>query len=276
MRRFHTYFTIFFTFILMVVSINNGVLNALSLPQRTPTSLDRDNNPPLLPNITGPHAGAPDFELTYIMNATDPDGDQILLKVDWDDGNMTDWLGPVNSTTNITTHHAWASNGNYIIRVQVKDSHGLQLNQTVPYNLTVAPQLTLTNLKSGFIYLLNSFFYVGMLDVFGAVILMSVDHGLVLNFSAASTVAAVYAVATSIRTSQNTEVTDDNATDGFTIEIPIATGLFQIGYLAYDAEGNIIDGSLLNYLLFIKLGTMATTGLHSLDSPTPAHARTFI
>jgi len=273
MKGFHSYLTIFFAFSLMVLCVDNGVLNAQSVPLINTTALiARDNQPPTPPNMTGPHAGAPGFELTFIVNATDPDGDQVYLKLDWGDGNMTDWLGPVNSSENIITHHGWAENGNYIIRVQVKDSQGLEQNETLAFDLTIAPQLTLTNIKPGYVYLLNSFFYVGLFEVVGAVVLMAVDTGLILNFSVGPAVASVYVVATNFRTSQNTNCTDDNATDGFSMELPIASGLYQLGYLAYDAEGNIIDGNLLSFLLFIRFGTMAATGLHI----PPAHARIFI
>ena len=217
------------------------------------------NDPPAVPNITGPHVGAPVYELTYTANTTDPDGDQIFYKWDWGDGNLTDWLGPVNSTEPIITHHAWLNEGNYTIYLQVKDSTGLVQNQTLLYNVSISPQLALTNLIPGYVYLGKTFFFVKVFQVISAVVITTTGTSLRLNFSAAPTVAKVLVVALSYKTKTTTNITDDNSTDGYSISVPIPSGLYQVGYLAYDAEGNEIDGNLLNFLLYLQFGTTMNT-----------------
>jgi len=216
------------------------------------------NDPPAIPNVTGPHVGAPGFELNYVANTTDPDGDQVYYKWDWGDGNLTDWLGPVNSTQNMETHHAWINEGNYTIYVQVKDSTGQVQNQTLLYNISIAPQLALTNLIPGYVYLGKTYLFVKVFEVLSAVVLTTTGTSLQLNFSVAPTVAKVLVVALSYKTKNTTNVTDDNTTDGVSIQVPIPSGLYQIGYIAYDADGHEIDGNILNFLLYLQFGTMQT------------------
>jgi hypothetical protein len=254
MSRFHSILAIFLSLCTLTITVQGIGINPI--PQQGANQILFDNQPPAVPNITGPHVGAPGFELTYTATTVDPDGDQIYFKMDWGDGNLTDWLGPVNSTETIVTHHAWVNDGNYTMYIQVKDSQGLVQNQTLLYAISIAPQLTLTNLIPGYVYFGKTYFFVAMFEVIGAVLLTTVDNILQLNFTTAPNVAKVIVVATHYKTSTNTNVTDDNATDGFSIKVPILSGIYQIGYLAYDAQGNEIDGNILNFLIYLQFGTM--------------------
>jgi hypothetical protein len=42
--------------------------------------------------------------------------------IDWDDGEKTEWIGPVNSGEGINLVHSWNQKGTYIIKAWAKDS----------------------------------------------------------------------------------------------------------------------------------------------------------
>jgi hypothetical protein len=79
-----------------------------------------DNIPPNLPNITGPHYGKTNTMYTFSIGSTsDPNADQFYCLWNWGDGNISDWVGPINNAS-----HAWNKPGNYTIRVIVRDVWG--------------------------------------------------------------------------------------------------------------------------------------------------------
>jgi hypothetical protein len=64
---------------------------------------------------------------TYWANGTDPDGDQIQYRFDWDAAGShaySAWTALVNSGTKLSKNHAWAIPGTYIVMVQSRDEHG--------------------------------------------------------------------------------------------------------------------------------------------------------
>lgn len=68
----------------------------------------------------------------YSSSATDPDGDQVSLLFDWDDGTYSGWLGPFDSGERVTARHKWTEKGIYEIRVKAKDIHGAQSDWSDP------------------------------------------------------------------------------------------------------------------------------------------------
>ncbi len=261
------------TISLFVLTMNGAMGSTQS---SAPKTMLRDGNqPPSVPLLLGPHAGAPAFELMFTANATDPDGDQVLFKFDWGDGNSSDWLGPVNSTENIVTLNYWDEIGNYTIHVRVKDSLGLEQNDSLSFNISIAPQITITNLQSGYVYIGQTFFYVGVFYLIGAIAIASTATNMTVNVSASPNVTSVVSTLTSIRSGNSTNITDDNATDGYQLVIPIKSGLYQLLFLAYDADGNLIDGYLFNFVLYWQFGTMNASQAALLAHHSQLKARIF-
>ena len=60
----------------------------------------------------------------YILNAGDPDNDELFYYVDWDDGTYDDWFGPFASGTDTIASHIWNEKGEYTIKVKAKDTFG--------------------------------------------------------------------------------------------------------------------------------------------------------
>jgi len=77
-----------------------------------------DQNPPI---IDGPQSGEPDVEYFYTFTTYDPEGDEIWLWIDWDDGDIEDWIGPYDSGELVTIGHIWDEDGLYKIRAKSKD-----------------------------------------------------------------------------------------------------------------------------------------------------------
>jgi len=83
-----------------------------------------ENQPPSIPIITGPTSGMIKTSYNYILNSTDPDGDDIIYLIDWGDGD-TD-IASGESNEEVTLKHTWSSQGNYIIKAKAKDVHGAE------------------------------------------------------------------------------------------------------------------------------------------------------
>ena len=82
------------------------------------------NDPPEKPNKPqGPTSGTPGTECTYITSTTDPDNDQVYYKWSWDDGNISEWLGPYESGEAVIISYNWTIRGTYEIKVKARDTH---------------------------------------------------------------------------------------------------------------------------------------------------------
>ncbi|MDD1721761.1 MAG: PKD domain-containing protein, partial [Euryarchaeota archaeon] len=81
------------------------------------------NNPPQTPVLSGPGSGTTGQSLTFTTTATDPDSDQVRLRVDWGD-DTEDEYGLYASGTTISASHAWQAEGTYNVRAQVIDARG--------------------------------------------------------------------------------------------------------------------------------------------------------
>lgn len=77
-----------------------------------------EQNPP---TISGPDSGEPEAEYDFSFTTYDPEGDEILLYVDWDDGTNTGWIGPYDSGEEVILSHTWDLDNRYEIRAESKD-----------------------------------------------------------------------------------------------------------------------------------------------------------
>jgi hypothetical protein len=84
------------------------------------------NQPPGKPTIEGPEYGDTSIEYEYRISVSDPDGDNISIYVDWGDGNIEEWVGPIKSGDNVTCNHSWMEKGSYTIKVKARDELGAE------------------------------------------------------------------------------------------------------------------------------------------------------
>ncbi|MCK4416240.1 MAG: PKD domain-containing protein, partial [Thermoplasmatales archaeon] len=73
------------------------------------------------PDISGPTDGEPGVEYDYTFVTEDPEGDDIWLYIDWDDGTVEDWIGPYASGEEVIVSHEWSEGGLYEITAKSKD-----------------------------------------------------------------------------------------------------------------------------------------------------------
>ena len=73
------------------------------------------------PIIYGPTHGNPGEELEFIFEIYDPEGDEVWIKVDWGDREITDWLGPYESGDMVTLYHTYYEEDIYCLRAKSKD-----------------------------------------------------------------------------------------------------------------------------------------------------------
>jgi outer membrane protein assembly factor BamB len=82
-----------------------------------------ENTPPETPDIEGPNKGKPGMEYTYTIVTEDSDDDEVYYYIDWDDGNIEEWIGPYDSGSEININHTWDIKGFYNIKVKAKDKY---------------------------------------------------------------------------------------------------------------------------------------------------------
>ncbi len=114
---------------------SNGAVGAWSEPLVVNIILD---SAPLTPVISGPAAGTIRKPSTYVVQTSDPEGDNLSYYIDWGDGKNTGWIGPYASGEQVTQTHTWTKQGSYTIRVGSCDCYGMKsswgtLPVTMPY-----------------------------------------------------------------------------------------------------------------------------------------------
>jgi len=80
------------------------------------------NDPPIVV-ITGPSKVKEGVETDYTFTITDPENDPVWLKVNWGDGNITDWMGNYSSPKMVNLSHSWSPKGNVVISAKAKDPY---------------------------------------------------------------------------------------------------------------------------------------------------------
>lgn len=83
---------------------------------------------------------------SYKTSTVSNNTNQIYYWFDWDDGNVSGWLGPYETYNNVTAKHQWCEAGNFFIRVKAKDVYGFESNWSEPLEITIdgtPPELTI-------------------------------------------------------------------------------------------------------------------------------------
>ncbi len=83
-----------------------------------------DNLPPDPPIINGSDSGKIDETYDYDFYSIDPEGNDVLFRIDWGDNINSQWFGPYESGEAVRVSHSWGENGDFVIKVQSKDIYG--------------------------------------------------------------------------------------------------------------------------------------------------------
>jgi hypothetical protein len=82
------------------------------------------NQKPCIPKRpVGPIMGKRKNEYTYYVSTTDIDDDQIYYKIDWGDGNFSEWIGPYDSEEIVEVTYNWSKRGDYLVKVRARDEN---------------------------------------------------------------------------------------------------------------------------------------------------------
>ena len=84
-----------------------------------------DNDPPGRPSTpSGPNTLEVGQTGTFSTNATDPNGDQVKYRFDWNDGEISGWTNLVPSGESASKSHSWSLPGTYFVISQAMDQYG--------------------------------------------------------------------------------------------------------------------------------------------------------
>jgi hypothetical protein len=97
------------------------------------------NHPPNRPNMPlGPAWGHTGVSYTYSTWATDPDGDRVQYRFDWDDGTpISSWTSLVKSGSSAGKSHTWTSARIYNVAAQAMDEHGAVSSWSVSWPVVI-------------------------------------------------------------------------------------------------------------------------------------------
>ncbi|KYK23197.1 hypothetical protein AYK24_07860 [Thermoplasmatales archaeon SG8-52-4] len=91
------------------------------------------NQPPEIPDVSGPKFGDIDVEYTFSFISYDTDENDIYYYIDWGDGTNEDWFGPFASGLEITASHTWTSEAIYSVKAKAKDEFGFESDYSEPH-----------------------------------------------------------------------------------------------------------------------------------------------
>jgi subtilisin family serine protease len=94
------------------------------------------NQKPTRVTITGPVWGWGGTEYEFNFVSTDPEGQDLYYRINWDDGHIEDWFGPYSSDESVKLSHSWKTKGSYLIKAWAKDTAGEESLQA-SYKFTV-------------------------------------------------------------------------------------------------------------------------------------------
>jgi hypothetical protein len=97
-------------------------------------TISATNNPPATPATpSGPPSGLPQTGYSFSTSATDPDGDILVYRFNWGDGQISNW-----STASQT--HSWPAEGNFCVQAQAKDEHNTTSGWSSCRNISIAAE----------------------------------------------------------------------------------------------------------------------------------------
>ena len=88
------------------------------------TGCSKNVNPDTPPPPTGPVISKVGVNCPFKVTASDPDFDRVSVRIDWNNGDTSDWSEMFRSGDTITITHAWSAAGDFKISAQAKDDKG--------------------------------------------------------------------------------------------------------------------------------------------------------
>jgi len=83
-----------------------------------------NNLPPNSPVINGSISGKIGETYDYDFFSIDPEGNDVLFRIDWGNEINSQWFGPYNNGEVVILSHKWEEKGDFEIKIQSKDIFG--------------------------------------------------------------------------------------------------------------------------------------------------------
>ena len=84
----------------------------------------KNANPDTPPPPEGTAMSRVGTDCPFKVSASDPDLNRVSARIDWDDGDTSDWSDYFGSTDTTTLGHIWSAPGDYRISAQARDEKG--------------------------------------------------------------------------------------------------------------------------------------------------------
>ncbi len=84
-------------------------------------------------------------QYSYSTSATDPQDNQLYYLWDWGDGNISGWIGLIDSGKTVTAKHTWSEKGDYEIKVKAKDVYDCESEWSDPLKISIQKNKAIYN-----------------------------------------------------------------------------------------------------------------------------------
>lgn len=99
------------------------------------------NKPPKPPTITGPSSGYTNTPITFMVQSTDPNKDEVAYQFSWGDGTRdTGWTPYFPSGQPTPKTHIYTKPGNYGVMAKAKDTKDNESDWSSPFAISIANQ----------------------------------------------------------------------------------------------------------------------------------------
>jgi hypothetical protein len=217
------------------------------------------NSPPFKPTVLdGPPKAGKGIPLEFSTVAPDPEGDNVSYQWDWGDGNVSDWFGPYEFGERTSATHEWADNGSYDIKVRARDDSGKLSGWSKVYNVTIAPQVQLSNCKPGYLYFVfltfdKTYGYIYSLDLLGVSLIISTGGMRVDAAGSDSVRTVIFEMQNKFLEDQRWNATSNNQTGtAFEGYFYLNDGVYETTASAYDDAGRLIDRATRSYVIYYE------------------------
>jgi hypothetical protein len=103
---------------------------------------DSVSRPPGIPLVPiGSDTGYVDSMYEFATAGGDPNGDSVMLQLDWGNGDTSAWSAPIPESTFVRMTHSWPTAGDYSVRARAKDVKDLVSDWSGPHLLTIKDSL---------------------------------------------------------------------------------------------------------------------------------------
>jgi hypothetical protein len=221
---------------------------------------DKLMEPPSIPIVSGPVVAGPGISLNFSCVSKTSNETKLYYLWDWGDGNFSEWIGSFDSGEPMFINYSWDETGTYEIRLKAKDNQDNESDWSEPHNISIASQITFSNIQLGYVYLNifpenNPYGHSNLLELFGAIIMVSREYDLVLNATVTEAVHYVVFEAINILRGDNTSCDDTNVSNGVSGVLTISRGLWQLSAYAYDENETLIDYDRIEFFLYLVFGS---------------------